>query len=232
MGEKPTEEGAVSSKLLPSSAIIPSMAVFDAKRTPSPKMVERALSDYGEDPNDLSYYRFAMLVSQGVPLFKAYKSIRPTVSDSSAEGQSCVLASHPKVREWIIEHAQGGPTLAQSVQPGVIRRMWKMAMDPEVSEQVRARLLNSLADRGGTPRSSEITITAQQQAAEAREGLARGTEHIIEAELIEDHPDQPRRALPPASTDDDTGASQLEQLAADRERWAEWAPELRGAEKT
>ena len=136
------------------------MATVDLQRQPSPKMVTRALEEYGKDPDQLRYQPFAMLIAQGQPAYKAFQAICLGSKKESASKQASVLLAHPRVREWIALHAIGARNLVQSLVPSAVQKMGELTECDSLTVSQKAAA--DIQDRGGLPKSQELAISSHQ----------------------------------------------------------------------
>ncbi len=155
------------------------MAKFDPTREPSPNMVKRALADYGSDPCSPTIHAFAYLVAHGEPITTAYSTLFPAASQSTAKKQASVLAAHPNVRQLIHRASLPPRELAKALAPAALEATARNLESS--SAAVRQRAADSLLDRGGVPRRSEVEQSVRAEMAVS--GLA-----LLEmAALLEPH---------------------------------------------
>lgn len=124
---------------------------------------QRAIDRWGKAPTDLSLLYFADLVSGGVSGREAYMRIRPASSEKAASSAAAVLMAHPTIRSRV-RHTVGKlppRELVRAAVPGALQRLYDIATgETGAPDSVQAKAIDSLLDRGGLPRSTDISVSA------------------------------------------------------------------------
>ena len=128
------------------------MAKFDPTRQPSPRLTQQALADYGSDPAIV--VPFVRLVAAGYAIGAAYSALHPDASPATISKQASVLAAHPSVRRRIVLAGLPPRERMAELVPTALEVLLDVLENGTPTERVRAA--NSVLDRGGVPRSSQV----------------------------------------------------------------------------
>ena len=134
------------------------MAV-DLQKQRSATVIARAIADYGEELTDPSYHHFAYLIAEGYSATRAYKVLHPEASERTAKKQASVLCAHPDMPTMIRDQLVGAHALADAYAPQALRDLVKLSRKATKETKPRIDAVNSLLDRGGLPRSKQISIS-------------------------------------------------------------------------
>ena len=137
-------------------------------RPRSPKSVRRAIEQYGRDPTSLTVMMYAKLLSEGKSQRQAFLACFPHAADwkiASVDKQASLLAAHPKVAGLIAAHTLGARNLAAAAVPEALRVQVEVMRGAHgANPKQRIDAANSIADRGGLPRGSEVRMTSMTMA--------------------------------------------------------------------
>jgi hypothetical protein len=168
-------------------------------KAPSAKAVKASKSKWGDTFKPLWGRMFARAVAEGKPLATAYRELHPGCADSTAQVNGSLAASHPDVRGWIQSHLYGLPSMVRSLTPEAVATL-HLLMTQSDNARVQLDAANSVLDRGGVPKSAELTI-------EARLSVSAALGDVIEGSVLDA---EPFPSLPVLSTSPaivvDTGA--------------------------
>lgn len=131
----------------------------------SPKMVRRSLEVYGPDLTNPLYAVFAELLSKEKSQYEAFLSCFPHAKKwkrSAVDSQASCLAAHPKVAEMMAGYTLGIQNVARAAALPMLKRMIELGHGMHgANPQVQAKAQDSVMDRGGLPRSTEISVTGR-----------------------------------------------------------------------
>lgn len=129
----------------------------------SPGSVQRAIDRWGESIDDLSLLHFADLVAGGIKPADAWLTVRPQCAPDAATNTASLLLAHPSISERL-SHSIGKLSpreLARTAVPGALQHLYQIATGATgAPDAVRAKAIDSILDRGGLPRTSDISVTA------------------------------------------------------------------------
>ena len=207
--------------------------IIDLSRKRSANTIAQALKDYGESLDDPTYHHFAYLVANGMTVRAAYEVLHPDAKDSTAASQASVLLAHPQMADMIRDQMVGARDLAHSLAPQAVRDLHDLSKEATKETKPRIDAVNSLLDRGGLPRSKEISIhvgIAAMEASHAFDGYA--DRDVIDAEVVEDEPVIKPTELPRLEPCDSPEG--IDEGEAMRQQWDELVPidELRSLDSS
>ena len=160
---------------------------IDLSRKRSPNIIAQALEDYGENLDDPIHHQFAYLVANDMSAKAAYQVLHPDAKDSTAASQASVLLAHPQMADMIRDHMIGARQLLAAMIPKAVRDLVELSQTATKDTKPRIDAVNSILDRGGLPRSKEISIhvgMAAMEAAHAFDGCADAD--VIDADVVDD----------------------------------------------
>ena len=133
------------------------------------KQVERALQDYGPDPKDPDYAVFAREIAAGKSKRDAYLAIRPNANPHTATVQGSRLLHHPKIAAMVVAHKLGAQNMARALAPSVVEQLARLLGSS--NDRLRLDAANSILDRGGIPKTSQVAVSARLSVTQALSDL-------------------------------------------------------------
>ena len=160
-------------------------------RQRSPKMIQRAVREYGEELTDLRYEVFAKAMAEGATQREAFQRISPGSSKATAKVQGSVLAAHPDMAAMIARHYLGVSVVSRAAALRAFEIIYQLATSSsDINDKTRLEACNSVLDRSGLPRSSQVAINAYTVAHSIIERMSEPVDgedsaSVIDVEVIE-----------------------------------------------